>query len=170
MCIRDSAGFEHTTVASLAAWLDRVDREDRTARDAAPPQRISPRGDTGPAPLSLMQQRLWYLEQLQLGRTVFNVPSAHRLHGALDVAALGRAFARLVQRQPVLRTAIGTVGDAPAQIVADQIDATIPLEDLSGLPDDQREPQLARRLEIEIAQPFDLSRAPLFRVRLYRLS
>ena len=42
-----------------------------------------------------MQQRVWYLEQLQLGRTVFNVPSAHRLHGALDVAALGRAFTEL---------------------------------------------------------------------------
>ena len=158
------AGFEHTTVASLAAWLDGT-----TTRDE-PPQRIVPRAQTTPAPLSLMQQRVWYLEQLQLGRTVFNVPSAHRLHGPLDVAALGRAFAQLVRRQPVLRTAIGTVGDAPAQLVVDELDTKIAVEDLAKLPVEQREPQLANRLELEIAQPFELTRAPLFRVRLYRLA
>jgi len=159
------AGFEHPTVAGLATWLDGA-----LVREVDVPPRIARRTETTPAPLSLMQQRLWYLEQLQLGRTVFNVPSAHRLRGPLDTQALGRAFAQLVQRQAVLRTAIGTVGDAPAQLVVDTVDAAIPLEDLSALPADQREPQLARRLEIEIAQVFDLTRAPLFRVRLFRLA
>ncbi|HSK04398.1 MAG TPA: amino acid adenylation domain-containing protein, partial [Kofleriaceae bacterium] len=159
------AGFHHPTVASLAAHLD----GERTRQGDGPP-RIARRAETAPAPLSLMQQRLWYLEQLQLGRTVFNLPSAHRLHGALDVAALGRAFAEMVARQPILRTAIGTVGDAPAQLVAETVDASIPLEDLTNLPEDQREAALARRLEIEIAQPFELAKAPLFHVRLFRLA
>src|SRR5215475_7920809 len=48
------AGFEHTTVAGLAAWLD---GDARRPHDAAP-QRIAPRSDTQPAPLSLMQQRI----------------------------------------------------------------------------------------------------------------
>ncbi|HEX7839724.1 MAG TPA: condensation domain-containing protein, partial [Kofleriaceae bacterium] len=166
------AGFEHTTVAALAAWIDGAsDRNPgRSAEPRPEPPRIPRRTDAGPAPLSLMQQRVWYLEQLQLGRTVFNTPSAHRLHGPIDLAALGRAFAQMVRRQPVMRTQIGTIGDAPAQIVVDEIDASIPLEDLSQLPADQREPQLARRLDIESAQPFDLTRAPLFRVRLFRMS
>ncbi|HEU4733653.1 MAG TPA: condensation domain-containing protein, partial [Kofleriaceae bacterium] len=158
------AGFEHPTVASLAAWLDGA-----RVREADAPPRITRRAETTPAPLSLMQQRVWYLEQLQLGKTVFNVPSAHRLLGPLDLAAFGRAFTRMVQRQSVLRTVIGTVGDAPAQIVLDEVDTTIPFEDLSGLPADQREAQLARRMRIEIARPFELSRAPLFRVRMFRL-
>ena len=158
------AGFEHPTVASLAAWLDGA-----RVREVDAPPRIARRPQTTPAPLSLMQQRLWYLEQLQLGRTVFNVPSAHRLHGPLDTAAFGRAFTEMVRRQDVLRTAIGTVGDAPAQLIAADVDTAIPLEDLSKLPADQRESQLTRRLEFEIAHTFDLSRAPLFRIRLYRL-
>ena len=78
------AGFEHATVARLAAHLDGA-----AAREA--PQRIPRRTGATPAPLSLMQQRLWYLEQLQLGRTVFNVPSAHRLHGGRDPRHLGLA-------------------------------------------------------------------------------
>ena len=158
------AGFEHPTVASLAAWLDGA-----RVREVDAPPKIPRRSSTAPAPLSLMQQRLWYLEQLQLGRTVFNVPSAHRLRGPLDVAALGRAFTALVDRQAVLRTAVGTVGDAPAQLVADRVDTAIPVEDLSALPAEQREPQLARRLDVEIAHVFDLTHAPLFRVRLFRL-
>ncbi|HEY0190807.1 MAG TPA: amino acid adenylation domain-containing protein [Kofleriaceae bacterium] len=158
------AGFEHPTVAGLASYLD-----GSQARPAEVPH-IARRADAAPAPLSLMQQRVWYLEQLQLGRTVFNVPSAHRLQGALDVAALGRAFAQLVQRQSILRTAIATVGDAPAQVVAETVDTTIPVEDLSGLSEAKREAELATRLEREIAYHFDLGRAPLWRVVLYKLA
>jgi amino acid adenylation domain-containing protein len=117
-----------------------------------------------------MQQRVWYLEQLEVGKTVFNVPSAHRLRGPMDVARLGRAFAELVRRQDVLRTQIGMVGDAPAQFVVPEVDATIPLEDLTALPAGEREPRLMERLAEEIAQPFDLTRAPLFRVRLFQLA
>ena len=156
--------FEHATVAKLAAWLDA-----RRAAEAPPPT-VPRRTETGPAPLSLMQQRVWYLEQLQLGRTVFNVPSAHRLRGELDVAALERAFAEMVRRQAVLRTQIGSVGDAPAQIVLDSVDTTIPLEDLSAIGADARTATLYRRIEEEMARPFELARAPLFRVRLYRLA
>ncbi|HWO17375.1 MAG TPA: amino acid adenylation domain-containing protein [Kofleriaceae bacterium] len=158
------SGFEHPTVVSLASWLDGA-----RPRDAEAPPRIPRRADHAPAPLSLMQQRVWYLEQLQLGRRVFNVPSAHHLHGALDTAALGRAFAEMVARQPVLRTALGLVGDAPAQVIRDKIDDSIPFEDMTNLPEAQREPKLLRRLEIEVAQPFDLTQAPLYRVRLFKL-
>ena len=118
-----------------------------------------------------MQQRVWYLDQLQLGRTVFNVPSAHRLRGDLDRAALQRAFTEMCRRQDVLRTIIGTVGDEPAQIVIDpdKLDTSIPFEDLSELTGDARQAQLARRLDDEIARPFELSRPPLFRIRLFGL-
>jgi amino acid adenylation domain-containing protein len=162
--------FEHTTVAKLAAWLDGQRRTDVVALPKIPRRAEAAAGGASPAPLSLMQQRVWYLDQLQLGRTVFNVPSAHRLRGNLDRDALQRAFTEMCRRQDVLRTIIGTVGDAPAQIVLERVDTDIPLEDLSELPDGLRQATLARRLEEEIARPFDLSRPPLFRVRLFKLS
>ncbi|MEZ4403025.1 MAG: amino acid adenylation domain-containing protein [Kofleriaceae bacterium] len=157
--------FEHPTVARLTAWLD----GQRPAEVIAPP-RIPRRTETGPAPLSLMQQRVWYLEQLQLGRTVFNVPSAHRLRGRLDRAALERALAMLVERQDVLRTVIRMVGDDPAQVVLDAVDVTVPFEDLAAVPTDAREAALARRLAELVAVPFELSQPPLFRTRLFRLA
>ncbi|AKU98435.1 Malonyl CoA-acyl carrier protein transacylase [Labilithrix luteola] len=156
--------FEHPTVARLAAWLDGA-----TAHEAA--LRVPRRDDAGPAPLSLMQQRVWYLEQLQLGRTVFHVPSAHRLRGAIDEGAFGRAFDEMVRRHDVLRTVIAVVGDAPAQRVLPSVPVMLwPAEELSAMGPEERERELTRRLEDEIARPFDLSRGPLFRARMYRLA
>jgi amino acid adenylation domain-containing protein len=159
--------FEHPTVAGLAAWID----GQKPSRKGAVPSVPRRAPGAGPAPLSLMQQRLWYLEQLQLGSTVFNVPSAHRLHGALDERAFTAAFNELVRRQPSLRTIIGTVGDEPAQIVADSIEVTLfPAEDLGALPAAEREATLARRLAEETGKPFDLGQAPLFRTKMFRLA
>ena len=155
--------FEHPTVAGLAAWIGAQEMHDRETQSIA---RL-PTGSN--APLSLMQQRLWYLEQLQPGRTVYNVPSAHHLRGALDFDALERAFARIVERQDVLRTVIGTHEGEPYQYVQARVEVSLPREDLSHLPLEQREAELMRRLEDEIARPFDLARGPLFRARLYAL-
>ncbi len=156
--------FEHPTVARLAAWID-----GQPAKKVLPPA-IPRRSGAGPAPLSLMQQRIWYLEQLHPRRTVFNVPSAHRLRGELDAAALGKAFAELINRQAVLRTVISTVEGEPSQRILDMVDTAIPLEDLASQPPEARETLLMRRLERECALPFDISHAPLFRARLFRLA
>ncbi|MBK7077003.1 MAG: amino acid adenylation domain-containing protein [Myxococcales bacterium] len=156
--------FEHSTVARLAAALTAA-----APTEAAAPVRIPRRTETGPAPLSLMQQRVWYLEQLQLGRTVFNVPSAHRLRGALDRPALERALTELVRRQDVLRTVIRMVGDSPAQIVLDDVALDLPFEDLTDVPAADRDAALQARLAALVAVPFDLATPPLFRARLFRL-
>jgi len=39
-------------------------------------------------PASFAQQRLWFLDQLGPGSTVYNIPEAIRLQTALDVPAL----------------------------------------------------------------------------------
>jgi amino acid adenylation domain-containing protein len=156
--------FEHPTVARLAAALTETAPTEATA-----PLRIPRRADAGPAPLSLMQQRVWYLEQLQLGRTVFNVPSAHRLRGALDRPALARALTELVRRQDVLRTVIRMVGDSPAQVVLDDVAVELPFEDLTDVPAADRDAALQARLAALVAVPFDLATPPLFRARLFRL-
>jgi amino acid adenylation domain-containing protein len=154
--------FEHPTVARLAAAL--------ASTGTAPATQVVPRrAERSKAPLSLMQQRVWYLEQLQLGRTVFNVPSAHRLRGELDVAALMRAFGDFVSRQPALRTVIRNEDGEPMQVVLDTVDSSIAIEDLSRNPEAEREKALFDRLAEETSRPFELREPPLFRARLFRL-
>src|SRR5881394_437858 len=65
---------------------------------------IPRRPDAGSAPLSFAQQRLWFIDQLEPGSPAYHVATSLRLRGPLDVAALERAIAQIVERHEVLRT------------------------------------------------------------------
>jgi len=58
------------------------------------PRRVS----DGPVPLSFAQQRLWFFDQWEPGSIVYNLPSALRLQGPLNVSALERAFNEVLRR------------------------------------------------------------------------
>ncbi len=158
--------FDGPTVAKLAALVAGHD----PAIAQAPRAPILHRADQRRAPLSLMQQRLWVLEQMEPGRVTYNTPSAHRLTGPFDADAFQRAFRELVRRQASLRTVIVADGDGAVQLVRDDVDASLPIEDLSSLPPDEREAALFQRLEALTAEPFRLDEGPLFRARLFRLA
>ena len=52
-----------------------------------------PRSEKADAyPLSFAQQRLWFLDQLEPGKALYNLPAAVRLSGQLDTSALSRSF------------------------------------------------------------------------------
>ncbi|WP_243040998.1 non-ribosomal peptide synthetase [Dyella sedimenti] len=158
--------FDAPTIAGLAATIDQLKASGAAA--AVPP--IERRADQRRAPLSLMQQRLWALEELQPGRVTYNAPSAHRLRGRLDEAAFEQAMRALMQRQPILRTAFRREDGEVMQVVEDIGITLFPAEDLSALPADEREAELMRRLQVLTDTPFDLARAPLFSARMFRLA
>lgn len=157
--------FEATTAERLAISVKGLRSAGSTRR--APIEHDEGRRD---APLTLMQERIRFIEELHPGRVVYNTPSAHRLDGPMDVHAFERAFTKLIQRQPVLRTAIVRRDDQWVQRTFDHIDIKLlPFEDLSSLPEAERDLELKRRLERMIDEVIDLSRPPLFRCRLFRL-
>ena len=133
-------------------------------------RRIPRLADRQRAPLSLMQQRLWYLEQLHPGRVVYNTPSAHRLRGPMDAGAFERALQAVVDRQAILRTSIEQDDGGPLQRIHDAIEVRLqPIEIVPGASLAEREAALTEQLTALIAEPFDLAAVPLFRVRLFQL-
>ncbi|NTW04401.1 MAG: hypothetical protein HGA19_24585, partial [Oscillochloris sp.] len=100
-----------------------------------------------------------------------NIPLAVRLEGALDVAALERTLVAIIERHEVLRTTFATLDGQLVQVItpAGTVPFSLPLSDLTHLPDVQREAELLRRADEESRQPFNLSRGPLFRANLLRL-
>src|SRR5438067_5825899 len=68
-------------------------------------------------PASFAQQRLWFLDQLEGGGALYNVPVATRLRGPLDVDALERSIDVLVERHESLRTAFTLVDGVPHQVI-----------------------------------------------------
>src|SRR5262249_62164277 len=64
-------------------------------------------------PASFAQEQLWFLNELNPGSPFYNVPSAIRLTGALDVAALEQSLTEIVHRHGGLRTTF-PLEDGPA--------------------------------------------------------
>ncbi|HEY0015276.1 MAG TPA: amino acid adenylation domain-containing protein [Longimicrobium sp.] len=153
--------------APRASAAVRVKHEAPAGLPAPPP--IVPAERTGAVPLSFAQERLWFLDRLQPGSAIYNVPSALRLRGALDVSALERALGGIVRRHQPLRSTFTESAGRPVQVIAPFAGFSLPVEDLSGLDDAEREAQVARRLDADVAAPFDLSAGPLFRAALLRL-
>ncbi|MDZ7960513.1 MAG: amino acid adenylation domain-containing protein [Aulosira sp. DedQUE10] len=121
-------------------------------------------------PASFAQQRLWFLDQLNPGNTIYNIPTAIRLTGSLNLVALEQTFNEIVRRHEVLRTTLTVLDGQPLQVISPSL--TIPLNvlELQHLPIDKREAEAKRIISKEIENPFDLSSGPLLRVMLLVLS
>ena len=124
----------------------------------------------GVSPLSFAQQRVWFLDQLQPESAFYNMGTAMRLKGELNVAALGQALSEIVRRHEVLRTRFVDVSGEPRQEVQPAEDIKLVVTDLSGLEEAEREAEVRREVVSESQTPFDLAHGPLLRVKLLRLS
>jgi amino acid adenylation domain-containing protein len=119
-------------------------------------------------PLSSAQRRLWFLDQLEPGSSVYNGSVAVELNGRLGVAALDQALGEVARRHEPLRTAFPHADGRPLQFVLPPVPVPLPLVDLCALRGTERA-AVARRLTAEMAQrPFDLAAAPPLRVTLLR--
>ena len=124
-------------------------------------------------PVSLMQQRLWLMDQMEPGSLSYNLPLlCFDIDGPLDPAALEGSFQEIERRHEGLRTSfeeLPETGD-PVQVVAPPSPRDLPLVDLTALPEPRRGP-LSQALSHEESQrTFDLSRGPLWRYVLIRLA
>jgi len=144
----------------------------RAKKQAAAPAATGtiPRRDRaqGPPPLSFAQQRLWFLDRLRPDDPVYNLPSPLSVEGPLDVGALHRALAGIVDRHEALRTTFAVRGDEAVQIIAPHVRVDLPLVDLSGL-GARGEAEAERLRREDDLRPFDLAAGPLLRATLLRL-
>src|SRR5687768_3304416 len=142
--------------------------EDEGLAEVYPDQAIPRRQPGEDIPLSFAQERLWFLDQLQPGGAVYNMPGAVWLDGNLNIAALERSLNEIIRRHEVLRTTFRAQHGRAVQVISPSLHLSLPLKDLSQLVEPESE---ARRLAGEEAErPFDLTRGPLFRAVVLRLS
>lgn len=119
-------------------------------------------------PLSFSQQRLWFLEQLVPGGA-YNVPSAVRLSGPLDIDLWRRCCEELVRRHESLRTTFEQVGGHPMQVVHPVGRVEIEVLACEGSDGAEREESLHRLVNRELKRPFDLQQGPLLRIQFFRV-
>ena len=156
--------FASPTVAGVARLVSAARRGEMVLPPLRPVRR------EGLLPLSFPQQRLWFVDRLAPDGSVYNLPTAILLTGALHPAALEAGLAAIVRRHEVLRTRYAEVDGQPWQEVLPPGPFPLPFVDLAGLPEESRRAELKRIGWEEAHTPFDLTRAPMLRVRLVRLA
>ncbi|WP_068056818.1 non-ribosomal peptide synthetase [Nocardia xishanensis] len=147
--------FEAPTVAALAARV--VPGE---SGDARPPLVPAVRPEL--VPLSLAQQRIWVLNQIDPESAAYNIPFAITLAGRLDVAALQQAVLDVLERHEALRTRYpaAAVGELPYQEILTVADA-LP----GGLAVEQPTDIMGRVVEL-MSGGFDVTAQPPVRIAL----
>ena len=121
-------------------------------------------------PLSPMQQGLLF-QTLYSETWEYFQQVSYTLRGNLNPEALKRAWERVVERHPVLRTLfVWERGDKPLQVVRRRVTLLWVTFDWRGMPADQQQESLDAFLSADRDLGFDLSKAPLMRMALMRLS
>ncbi len=120
--------------------------------------------------MSVQQQRLWVLHQLEHARTVFNVPVGVRLKGRLERSLLEKSIELVLSRHQLLSSCFIAVDGHPTLVPAPQSTEVFVFTDLSALSEFDREDRLQRLVSLEQSKPFDLVAAAPVRIRLLRVS
>lgn len=115
------------------------------------------------------QQRLWFLDRFQPGVPNYNINDHIEINHGINIAALERAVKELVRRHEVLRTSFPAVDGAPVQLINPAAEVSLPVFDLTGLPDAERMTEVRRLSLEELRKPFNLASGPLLRVALIRV-
>ncbi|WP_299541541.1 non-ribosomal peptide synthetase [uncultured Streptomyces sp.] len=152
--------FEAPTPALLAAAVDALE----PGTDAP-----MPRADrsAGPPPLSFAQQRLWFLDQLEPGRSQYTIPVGLRVTGSFSPGAFGTALTALVARHEILRTRFVADGAGrPVQVVDGPSQVLVDTHDSRG----SDEAAALRILREAAGRPFDLAAGPPLRAVAVRVA
>ena len=119
-------------------------------------------------PASLAQQRLWFLADSDPTGAAYNVAKAVCIRGALDVEALRKALALVVERHEILRTRFDRVDGRLVQVLAATAPVDFAVDDIEGVPEAELAAAVRQLVRREARRPFDLRRGPLVRSRLFR--
>ncbi|MCZ7672456.1 MAG: amino acid adenylation domain-containing protein [Chloroflexi bacterium] len=121
-------------------------------------------------PFSLFgQERLWFLHQLDSENAAYNLRTAVRLQGQLDVDALAQSIQQVVARHESLRTTIVAENGRSQQQIHHHLKTPLPLIDLTNIEADPLETAVQQHADAEAQAPFDLTAGPLFRAKLLKL-
>jgi amino acid adenylation domain-containing protein/FkbM family methyltransferase len=170
--------FATPTIQAVAGLVREAMRS--ASGTSLPP--IEPVDRRQPIPLSFAQRRLWFLDQLEGPNATYNIAAALRLEGAVDVDALRRSVALIVERHESLRTIFPAVDGVPVQRIA-AAPAEVLVVGRAGGPDgptlrdasktvarEERTEAMRLAATEEAERPFDLGAGPLFRARLIQFA
>ena len=158
--------FEYASIRAMANYIEQASPLDATRQLAA--IKPVPRDEKQRIPLSFNQQRLWFVYQLDKSAGSYNMPTALRIKGELNLSALEQAAHFLIQRHELLRTLLHEDGEGSFQeiLLPSEVNFQLNIQavDIATI-DDNKLQALLRQQSI---LPFELDKEAQFRVSLWQ--
>lgn len=109
-------------------------------------------------PLSFAQKRLWFLQQLNVKSTIYNVPIASKLLGHLNIEALKKSLQALMDRHALLRSTFHYHDNEPFQSISSNKTLDFTIKAAEKIDEEKAELYLSTAAKT----PFDFERGSLF--------
>ena len=106
---------------------------------------------------------MWFLTQLEPESSAYHIPIGVAFHGKLDIAAVCRAINMIISRHEVLQYSFVNDKGTPSIKVKESVELPVVDRDVGG-----EAAEVDATIREFIADPFDLSEAPLMRAAIFR--
>ncbi len=146
--------FKIPTIKELAQYIDQTEKTTYLG--------ITKVKDCDFYPLTSAQKRMFALNQLDENSITYNIPGVMFIEGDLDINRLKDTFIILVNRHESLRTSFAIEEGTTVQKIHPEVDLDFSYVDA----DEAKVEELIK----QFIRPFDLYKAPLFRVKLVKVS
>ena len=140
--------FSKATVEKIAQYISTGKRKDTYVS-------VEPVEKKELYPVSSIQRRLFFIQQLNLENTGYNLFYILSLPGVYEKEKLEETFKKLIARHESLRTSFEMPGTEPVQKIHEKVDFTLDCYHGSE--------EGAEEIKTRLDKPFDLSQPPLLR-------
>lgn len=162
--------YNFPTIRQLADFLQSLMSQRSEEADSAEVKQDVALVPTSAEPiLSCAQQSLWFLDQFEEGDSVYNVPFALRMNGALQVDVLRNVLDEIVNRHAALRSYFPEKAGEPSVAIRSRLDNYYTFVDFSNADASLKETELRAYLNQNAQARFDLETGPIMRAILIRL-
>ncbi|MFC2146035.1 amino acid adenylation domain-containing protein [Acidobacteriota bacterium] len=147
--------FKKPTIRGLCKYIEAKEKDRYTAVEKTEKKEYYR--------LSSAQKRLYILQQMDLKSINYNMSGVFIIEGKWSRKKFEKACQNLINRHEVLRTSFQLVNGEAIQRIDDQVEFQISCKKMNA------EEDVKNQIK-EFVKPFDLSKAPLFRVELIELA
>ncbi|MCP1186774.1 non-ribosomal peptide synthetase [Paenibacillus sp. 1781tsa1] len=116
-------------------------------------------------PMTPAQKRLFFIHEMDPSNTAYHMPGSIELNSSVDVPRLRHTLNQLIERHEILRTSFHLKDGEPVQRISPAVDIELEIVDRTTQAKDSKR---SNDMLLDFVRPFNVSRAPLFRLRLVK--
>ena len=152
--------LQNPTIESFAGYLQTMVASGDIEADSYPPISVVEEKDY--YPVSSAQKRMFIIDQMENDSISYNIYRAAMIEADVDFERFERVLNTLINRHESLRTHFDFIQGEPVQVVNKKIDFNIEYM--------EADENTLKDVIYSFKRPFDLAKAPLFRVGLVKLN